>query len=915
MGIAKRWLVAGCLLLASSSVFAQDEIKIGILSFRSKPQTLSQWAPLATELNRAIPEYKFIVEAYGLNELSAAVNARQVDFILTNSGHYVLMAHRSGLSAPLATMINLEQGKPVSSFGGVIFTRADKTDINQLKDIRGKTVAVFSTDSLGGYQMEAYELIHAGMRIPQDIQLKKMGQSQDDIVTAVLSNNAEVGFVRSGLLESLVSEGKLDIAGIKILNRQDLPYFPDVVSTPLYPEWPFVSLPHISRELKRKVASFLLNIEANKALSQSLKIQGFDVPADYEPVVEVLRQLRMPPFDIAPEFTLSDVWNRYRWPIASSVAAFALILLLGFNLLLAIRRLKSEKALVQSQSMLLTSSNHRFEAVLHAVPDLMFEIDSTGRYLNVWGVRGDLLAAPENQLLGHTVEEMLPEDAAKEVLAAIAEADEKGASFGREISLQLPQGLCWFELSMSKRQSSLSKEVSFIVLSRDISHRKNAEKQIEQLAFYDPLTGLPNRRLLQDRLNQALSSSARSGHTNAVLFIDLDDFKTINDTLGHDIGDLLLQQVAHRIQSCLREGDTVARPGGDEFVVMLSDLHEHTLEAASQTEAVGQKILDTLNQPYLLSGHICHNTPSIGATLFGGQKQATEEIMKQADIAMYQAKKSGRNALRFFDPEMQLAISSFAALEGALRTALVNEELHLYYQLQVDNAGRPVGAEALIRWIHPERGLVSPGQFIQLAEDNGQIFAIGKWVLDTACAQLKEWQQDSSTRDLVLAVNVSAKQFRQPGFVPQVQSSVNHYAIDPRLLKLELTESMLVSNVEETIKIMNSLREIGVRFSLDDFGTGYSSLQYLKRLPLDQIKIDQSFVRDIATDPSDAAIVQTIIAMAETLGLEVIAEGVETEEQREFLDLRGCHAYQGYLFSKPISIDEFEILLKEKSWQ
>jgi diguanylate cyclase (GGDEF)-like protein len=426
------------------------------------------------------------------------------------------------------------------------------------------------------------------------------------------------------------------------------------------------------------------------------------------------------------------------------------------------------------------------------------------------------------------------------------------------------------------------------------------------LAFYDPLTGLPNRRLLQDRITQALSSGVRRGRNGALLFIDLDNFKTINDTLGHDIGDLLLQQAAQRIQTCLREGDTVARSGGDEFAVILSDLSEVVIEAAAQTESIGEKVLAALSQPYLLSGHECHNTTSIGATLFGAQKQAIEEIMKQADIAMYQAKNSGRNALRFFDPEMQASINSLAALEDELRTALANQDFQLYYQIQVDNSLRPLGAEALIRWIHPERGLVSPAQFIPLAEDTGQIVAIGNWVLETACAQLKAWQEDTRTCDLVLAVNVSAKQFRQADFVSQVQTVVKRYAIDPRLLKLELTESMLVSNVEETIQTMSKLREVGVRFSLDDFGTGYSSLQYLKRLPLDQVKIDQSFVRDITTDSSDKAIVRTIIAMAYSMNLDVIAEGVETEAQRQLLLKKGCKNYQGYLFGKPVPIEQFD---------
>jgi diguanylate cyclase (GGDEF)-like protein/PAS domain S-box-containing protein len=447
--------------------------------------------------------------------------------------------------------------------------------------------------------------------------------------------------------------------------------------------------------------------------------------------------------------------------------------------------------------------------------------------------------------------------------------------------------------------------------SRDITERKVAEKEIKQLAFYDHLTNLPNRQLLLDRLKQALASSARSRRRGSLLFIDLDNFKNLNDTLGHDIGDLLLQQVTQRLESCIRKSDTVARLGGDEFVVMLADLSEQPFEAAAQTEAIGEKILATLNQPYQLGSYLHRCTASIGATLFNDHQQATDELMKQADIAMYQAKKAGRNALRFFDPQMQTSITARVSLEDELRKAIEMQQFQLYYQIQMDSLHRPLGAEALIRWLHPERGFVPPLQFIPLAEETGLILPIGLWVLETACAQIKAWQRATLTRELILAVNVSAKQFRQADFVAQVQAAIQRHDIKPMLLKLELTEGMLLENIEDTIVTMNTLNEIGVQFSLDDFGTGYSSLQYLKRLPLDQIKIDQSFVRNIATDSSDKAIVRTIIAMAQSLGLDVIAEGVETEEQRQLLLSKGCTNYQGYLFSKPVPIEQFEASLKQ----
>jgi diguanylate cyclase (GGDEF)-like protein len=415
---------------------------------------------------------------------------------------------------------------------------------------------------------------------------------------------------------------------------------------------------------------------------------------------------------------------------------------------------------------------------------------------------------------------------------------------------------------------------------------------------------------LLDRLQHALATSARSGKQGALLFLDLDEFKTLNDTHGHDIGDLLLQQVAERLTALVRESDTVARPGGDEFVVMLQNLSDHDLEAAAQAETIGNKILSAFKQPYQLSHQQCQSSTSIGITLFNDHERQIDEMLKQADIAMYQAKKAGRNTLRFFDLQMQININARAAMEGELRKALQQQQFQLYYQIQVDGSGHPLGAEALIRWNHPERGLIPPLQFIPLAEETGLILPIGQWVLDTACAQLKAWQQDVVSRNLTLSVNVSAKQFRQADFVARVQATVQNHAINPMRLKLELTESMLLEHIEDTIASMNTLQAIGIQFSLDDFGTGYSSLQYLKQLPLDQLKIDRSFVRDIAIDSSDKAIVSTIIAMASSLELNVIAEGVETEEQRQFLVSRGCNAYQGYLFGKPVPIAQFDALIR-----
>jgi diguanylate cyclase (GGDEF)-like protein/PAS domain S-box-containing protein len=443
----------------------------------------------------------------------------------------------------------------------------------------------------------------------------------------------------------------------------------------------------------------------------------------------------------------------------------------------------------------------------------------------------------------------------------------------------------------------------------DITENKDAVAEIHRLAYYDPLTHLPNRRLLQDRLRQILAAATRNGLYGAILFLDLDNFKTLNDTRGHDVGDQLLIEVAQRLRATVREGDIVGRLGGDEFVVLLEDLSSEAEVAAMLTKRVGEKVLDALAHPYNFDGYEHHCTASIGIRLYREQ-ETVEDLLRHADLAMYQAKKAGRNALCFFDPGMQRMVTARADMEKDLRRALEQNQFKLYFQSQVYRNGQIVGAEVLLRWLHPERGLVSPLEFIPLAEKTNLILPIGQWVLETACTQLQVWGGNSHNRHLQLAVNVSARQFRHPDFVALILQVLSSNAINSEMLKLELTESLVLDNINDTIVKMHALREIGVRFSLDDFGTGYSSFSYLTKLPLDQLKIDRSFVHNIGVKSTDAIIVQTIIGMAHNLGIEVIAEGVETEAQRAFLERHGCPAFQGYLFSKPVPIEEFVRLLE-----
>ncbi len=557
-------------------------------------------------------------------------------------------------------------------------------------------------------------------------------------------------------------------------------------------------------------------------------------------------------------------------------------------------------------------SEERFRSLCALSSDWYWEQDAQLRFTDIRGTaaQGD---ARLQDWLGRTLVEL---GALNLTRAAWTEYVQRIAARQpfRELELKLldPQGqVRWIALSGEPMVEDGGRFVGYRGVGRNITDRKHAEEQIERLAFYDALTGLPNRRLLLDRLQRTCSGLERSGHHAALLFVDLDHFKELNDTRGHEHGDALLVEVAQRLRGAVRAGDTVARFGGDEFVLLVGGLDHAPDQARRDGHEVARKVMAALSRPYLLQdGQHYHSTSSVGMTLFAHPAPAAEELIRQADFAMYQAKAAGRNSVRFFDPGLLEQMRARAQLEGELRRGLVQQELLLYYQPVVDGGGAIIGAEALVRWQHPVRGVVGPGEFIELAERTGLILALGDWVLQAACTRLARWAGRPGLDALVVSVNVSARQFRQPDFAARVRQALRASGARPRQLRLELTESLLLNETEETIAKMESLRAEGVGFSLDDFGTGYSSLSYLKRLPLDQIKIDRAFVRDVLGDPNDAAIVRTILALAHSLDLQVVAEGVETTRQLEFLRQHGCRAFQGYLFGRPAPAEALEQALQ-----
>ena len=867
-----------CLLLLlawlGGAALAAETMTLGVLSYRPKVQAQAQWQPLEKYLNSAVTGVSFKVRVFNFEELQEAIRQQQADFVMTQPAEYVRMTHQNGLSSPLATLIALEQGKPVRVYGGVILTRSNQTELNNLQDLQDKRVAAASTNSFGGYQTQAYALRKANIDLGTVLQT---GLPQDLAVRALLSGDVDAAFVRSGLIEAMAREGKLDLSQVKVVNRQTLPGYPFAVSTALYPEWPVVAMSHIPEELAVRVAGALLSLPHGGELARSMGIHGFTVPAEYEPVRSLMRELRVPPFDTQVRVSPQEIWQQYRLSIMILLGAVVAVVALAARGTMLSRRLAS---------------------IADTMVEGLYVVNPAGRITYVNRAACKLLGYQRNELIGQSMMKFANPDQSDRPDRSGEQTfvNRNNQPFPVEVNCQ----------PMFKR----GRLVQTVAVFDEISERKAQAERIYRLAFYDRLTGLPNRRLLIEHIEEAISPDAAQHRQFAILLMDLDHFKQLNDTLGHQVGDALLNAVAQRLRAELGNQHTIARLGGDEFVVLLELPGPDTESATHQASERAQELAAAFKTPFDIEGQHHHVTTSIGVVLCGAERVSADELLKRADIAMYQAKEAGRNTFRLFDAAIATRLAERAALEAEFRQALQRQQFTLHYQVQVDAQGHARGVEALVRWQHPVRGMLAPGVFIPMAEETGLIVPMGHWVLEQACHQLAAWQDVPDKDMLLVAVNVSAHQIFQPDFVDRVRNALQMSGARPSRLQLELTESVLAKNMEDIIEKMCQLNALGVTFSLDDFGTGYSSLAYLKRLPLQQLKIDASFVRDILTDPNDAAITRTVIALGHSLGLEVIAEGVELPEQRALLLQQGCPMFQGYLFGRPVAVDDLQAQLK-----
>lgn len=912
-----RWVLLACLWIAGG-VQAGPVVRIGVLSFMNKADTLAQWEPTARQLEASLIGTRFHIIPQNYDELNASVKAGDIDFVLTNPEHYVVLRNVFRVS-PMVTLNTLIDNQVFDRFGSVIFTRASARDIQDLSDVRGKSVAAVGLYSLGGFLMAADRFLDEKIDLrSNDVrQLKFVGLPHSLVVPEVLSGRADVGIVRTGVLEQMALQGKLDRSQLRVLHAQPLSRFPQAHSTALYPEWPWASLPGTPAILSKSVTLALLQIAPQSAAALAGRYHGFSPPANYAPVEELMRRL-----DVYPGVEAKPLWLEL-WLKHSVQIQFAALFLLvaGFGMSAHLwrsnRRLREMTRLYQqAQSSLQVTA-----AAFNSQVGLIVTDDQT-RIVRANQAFCDMLGYTEDFLLGQTTLQLRGQSVTSGTVAQLWTALQTTGGWQGEMTCRHRSGHdlpCL--LTITAIRSDLTGLSGYVSSFVDISHQKKTESEIRQLAFFDTLTDLPNRRLFLQQLQTAVTTSLENNSLGALMFIDLDHFKMLNDTHGHSVGDQLLQLIARRLTLLLGPQALAARLGGDEFVVMLTDLTPDESIAMGRAMALAHQIHQSILAPYQLSpqGELGETEPtlryncsgSIGVTLFGLQDERVTEVLKRADLAMYQSKQGGRNTICQFDPAGQQAMNAKVALINDLSTALTDGEFVLHYQVQTNARGDPVGAECLLRWHHPVRGQVSPVEFIPLAEESGAILAIGEWVLRTACETLAGWAADPGRCHLSLSVNVSPRQFIEADFVPRLEKILAQTGARPTSLVLEITEGIILQNTAQVIEKMHLLCGMGLTFSIDDFGTGYSSLSYLQKLPLHEVKIDKAFVRDLTYNKNSEAIVRAIIALGTSMNITVVSEGVETEAQNDQLIAMGCTLLQGYLIARPMTLAALEEVLQD----
>ena len=885
---------------------SKPKIKLAILAYRDKQYTYNHWQPLLNYLQSELPETELLLEVYFHKELESAVEAKAVDFLFTHPSHYVLLTHRNGLSSPLASLVNKVNGTAIDKFGGVAFTKAERSDINDWTDFIGKRVGAIAITSTGAYQMQAFELLSSGVHPSRDIEVIELGQPQKHAVDAVLRGEVDVGFVRTGILEALSKEGYLDLRKIKVINASSNPDFPLILSTRLYPEWPFASMPHVDKTIARKMTAALLAIPHNGILASSLNITGFTIPGDYRVIDEMMRQLRVPPFDQNPYFDIQDVIQKWSIEI-TAIFAIVFAALLGFIILLLFRNQAVNRA------------KETVEKSLHQIRKLTIAIEQSPEGIMITDNQGvvEYINPAFEKISGYTLNELYGKNptivdssqTTKHLRAKIRKTLSEGKKWRGELTSQRKSGAQYpSENIISPVIDTSGGATHYLTIHQDISDQKNNQQRIHSLMYFDPLTGLPNRTHLIDTMNKFITQETEYGVVAGLMLINIDHFKLVNEIQGASSGDQLLKAMAVRILRFVKDKGFVAKTGNDEFAVFWFREAE-TLDCEMCLMGLSESLLRDIEKPFNINGEQLLITCSLGAALVerAETKQVAEDILNHAishaNTALKSAKASGGHISKLFNLDMLNNAKQQHKIEIELRHAIKNQQLSLYIQPQVNLSGNIKGAETLIRWFHPDKGLISPGEFIPVAEKTNLIVELGHWVLSHACEILH--QTHTKGLHIPFSVNISPKHFRQESFLNEVKSLLTTYQIPPKSLILEITEGLFLENLDSVAEKMLELHKLGVEFSIDDFGTGYSSLSYLRRLPVDELKIDRSFIEMLNHEELNGSLVETIYTVAKKMKLRIIAEGVETSHQVEILSRLDGLILQGYYFSKPEPSNEF----------
>lgn len=876
----------------------QKPYTFAILSFRAKETSRKRWQPLIDHLQQQLPNVPLQLRVYFYDELNLAVNNQEVDFVLTQPANYVLLAYRNQLSSPLASLINLEGSFATDKFGGVIFTRANNHQINDIQQLKGKVIATSDIQSLGSYQMQAFELLEHGINLSKDATLLETGQPQTLAVEAVLSGKADVGFVRTGVLEHMAQQGQLEWHRIKLISAQKFADFPFLTSTRLYPEWPVAVMPHVDRQVTAQVASALLAIPHHSPLTQSMAIAGFTIPGDYRTVDNLMRQLRIEPFNESPMVTLRDIYHHWSQELIALI--LILVSLMSFFILLLYRR---NRSLLKAKRHLQANSEQlrKLQLAVEQSPESILITDLQGQITYINPAVEQITGYKAHELMGKNPRIFQSDQTEPNVYQHLWNAIKAGEVWQGEMINRRKSGEDYHvQVVIAPVNNDVGEPMAYLSIQRDISAQKDDQHRMQQLLYVDGLTGLGNRSKLIDTLDKQLQHH-KDGLVGYLLLLNIDRFKWVNATHGVAFGDQLLVALAERLNTFIADSGIVVRLEGDKFALLLTTSEQWRKD---ENWLFGwQNALQSLvTASFKLGSERINIHCSMGITQIDANHQRSSidiinTVIAQASTALKLAQKLGGNRLEPFKSEMSDRDLEAHNIELELTSALKHNELRLFVQEQVDEQDKLVGAECLIRWQHPVKGLLAPFAFISVAEQSDLIIKIGYWVIQDACRILAQAQQQGLM--ISLSVNISPRHFLQPDFIDNTLAIVQAKGIKPSSLILEITESLFMENLDEVTQKMKQLKAMGFRFSIDDFGTGYSSLSYLKHLPIDELKIDRAFVTAMGEEGLSQSLVETIYAVATKMHLHIVAEGVETQAQSDMLKALPGIIQQGYYHSRP----------------